>query len=364
MPTNGLTASYTLNIDGGTGADGETFVMLDPATSSASSVGTNGSGLGVAGLAGVAVAFVTYPQNGIDSNNFAMITTSAAGGTGLSVVASTTNLPNLRGTNRSVVVKVTGTVVTVALDGVQILSANVPSLTATAYVGYTASTGGGTDVHSISAAQVLAGRTGGGPTGSTIPAPPAPGWTVNGSATIAGGVVTLTPAAAGKAGTAIWATPVPTAHLDATFTVTENGGTGADGLTFMLLDPARTNATSLGAGGVGLGFQGLTGVAVCFVTYAHTGYPSSNFVGVTTGATTTDGSLVFAATSTNVPPLRTGTHTVRVSTAASGALVIAVDGIVVLQSSVALPPTALIGFSGGTGGRTDVHAVSGIGITY
>jgi hypothetical protein len=188
------------------------------------------------------------------------------------------------------------------------------------------------------------------------------GWTVNGSATIAGGTLTLTPAETGKAGTAIWATPVPTANLDATFTVTTNGGTGADGLTFMVLDPTRNSPTSLGAGGVGLGFQGLTGVAVCFVTYAHTGYPSSNFVGVSTGATAS-GSLVFSATSTAVPALRTGTHTVRVTSAAGG-LVISIDGVVVLQTTVALPPTALIGFSGGTGGRTDVHAVSAVAITY
>jgi Bacterial lectin/HYDIN/CFA65/VesB-like, Ig-like domain/Abnormal spindle-like microcephaly-assoc'd, ASPM-SPD-2-Hydin len=364
VPTDGLTASYSLSINGGTGADGETFVLLNPASSTSASLGSNGSGLGVAGLAGVAVAFVTYPQNGINSNNFAMIATSAAGGTALTPVAVNTTLPSLRGATRNVVVKVSGTTMTVALDGVQILTANVPALTPTAYIGYSGSTGGSTDVHAVSAAQVLVGSTGMGGGGGSIPAPPAVGWIGNGSATTNGGTIQLTPATTGQAGTAIWSTPVATAHLDATFTVTLNGGSGADGLTFMLLDPAKTTPTSLGSGGGGLGFQGLTGVAVCFITYAHTGYPSNNFVGVSAGATNASGYLGFAATSTNIPPLRTGTHTVRVSTAASGGLLIAVDGVVVLQSSVAIPATALIGFSGATGGLTDVHAVSGIGITY
>src|SRR5262249_8707265 len=135
-----------------------------------------------------------------------------------------------------------------------------------------------------------------------------------------------------------------------------------DGLSFMLLDPARTTPASLGDPGGGLGYEGLAGVAVCFVTYAHPGYPSDNFVGIATGGS--DGTLTFAATSTNVSALRTGTHAVRVETSDAGHLVVTVDGAQVLDAAVAIPANALLGFSGATGGLTDVHAVSDIAISY
>jgi hypothetical protein len=197
---------------------------------------------------------------------------------------------------------------------------------------------------------------------TVVPAPPAAGWQDNGSATTNGGTIQLTAAATGQAGTAIFGTAIPTAHLDARFTIQIGGGTGADGLSFMLLDPARTTPTSLGDPGGGLGFEGLAGVAVSFVTYQHPGYPSDNFVGVATGGS--GGTLTFAGTSTSIPALRTGTHAVEVTTSPAGHLVVAVDGVAVLDVAVAIPANAFVGFSGGTGGRTDVHAVSGIGIAY
>jgi hypothetical protein len=76
--------------------------------------------------------------------------------------------------------------------------------------------------------------------------------------------VQLIAAGSSQAGTAICATPVPTAHLRADFTIQIGGGTGADGLTFMLLDPAANGASAVGRAGGGLGFAGLTGVAVCW----------------------------------------------------------------------------------------------------
>jgi hypothetical protein len=130
----------------------------------------------------------------------------------------------------------------------------------------------------------------------------------------------------------------------------------------MLLDPAQTTPTSLGDPGGGLGFEGLAGVAITFVTYQHPGYPSDNFVGVATGGS--GGTLTFAGTSTNIPALRTGTHAVEVTLGPTGHLVVAVDGVQVLDVAVVIPTNAFVGFSGGTGGLTDVHAVSGVGIAY
>lgn len=359
VTTDGLTASFNFSMNGGTGADGLTFAMLDPASASANSVGGTGSNLGFGKLAGVAVAFVTYPQNGVNSHNFVAIATSTAGGA-LSFLASTTSVPNLRVGSHNTVISVRGKTVSVSVDGVQVLAQQAPTLVPTAIVGYTAATGGNTDVHSVTNAQILAGA--GTPPSGTVPAPPAAGWTNNGSASGSGGTLQLTPATANLAGTAVYATPVPTAHLDATFTMTIGGGTGADGMCFMLLDPTTSSPTSLGLPGGGLGYSTLKGVGVCFVTYAHTGYPSNNFVGISAGSTASI--LNFVATSTNVPALRTGNHVVEVLAGTVGDLIVKVDGAQVLDTTVAVPVSALVGFSGGTGGATDVHSASGIKIIY
>jgi hypothetical protein len=351
--TTGLTASFTTTINGGTGADGETFLMLDPGTAP-TSVGGAGSDLGFGGLAGVAVAFVTYPQSGVNSFNWVGIATSTVGGAP-TFVASNTNIPDLRGGSHNAVVRVAGTTVTVSIDSTQVLSAQVPALKPSALVGFSASTGGSTDVHTISNAQITGG-------GTALPAPPAAGWNRNGSAAISGGTLKLTDVAQEQTGTAIYGTPVATAHLDVNFTIQIGGGTGADGLALMLLDPTKCTATSIGTGGGGLGYSGLTGTAVAFVTYLQNGYPSNNFVGISTAG---NGRLLtFASTATNVPPLRTGTHAVEVYNGGSGNLIVRVDGVQVLDTVVAFPANALIGFAGATGGATDLHAVSGINITY
>jgi Abnormal spindle-like microcephaly-assoc'd, ASPM-SPD-2-Hydin/PQQ-like domain len=353
--TNGLAASFTLSMNGGTGADGVTFALLDPTKAMATAVGGTGSGLGLAGLAGVAVAFVTYPQNGIDSHNFVGVTTSSAGGP-VAFVSSTTNVPNLRIGTHSILINVVGTTITVAVDGTKVLSASVPSLTTTALVGYTAATGGSTDVHAVTNAQVVPGA-------GVVPTPPAAGWSYNGSAAVSSsGTVTLTTPTANQTGSAIYGAPVGPAHLDAKFTIQIGGGGGADGLAFLILDSTKATSASLGQGGGGLGYSGLSGVAVAFVTYAHTGYPGSNFVGISTAGS--GRALTFVSTSTAVPPLRTGTHSVEVLAGSSGDLIVKIDGKQYLDTVVALPSTALIGFSGATGDITDTHAVSGINIKY
>jgi hypothetical protein len=351
--TNGLSTSFNLSIGGGTGADGTSFVLLDPQTAP-TSVGWRGGGLGFGGLPAVAVSFLTHSEGGVNSGNWVGVATSTQGGTP-TFVASNTNIPNLRSGSPNAVVGISGTTVTVSIDGTQVLTAQVPSLKPTAIVGFTASTGGATDVHSISNAQIISG-------GGTLPSPPAAGWTNNGSSTTSGGTIQLTPATAEQTGTVISGTPISPARLDATFTIQIGGGTGADGLSFMLLDATKCTPTSIGTGGGGLGFSGLSGVAVAFVTYGQAGYPSSNFVGISTAGG--GRALTFAATSTNIPNLRAGTHAVEVRAGGGGDLIVYVDGVQVLDTVVTLPANALVGFSGATGGATDVHAVSGINITY
>ena len=216
-----------------------------------------------------------------------------------------------------------------------------------------AGTGTLTDVHAIIDAQVVSGRT-------AMPVP-ATGWSLNGSTMLNGGTVQLTAAVIGLAGSAIYATPVPTAHLQANFTIAIGGGTGADGLTFMLLDPTKSSPSSVGSNGAGLGFAGLTGVAVAFVTHAQSGITSNNFAGIETG---TAAGATFVTSSTAVPNLRSGTHEVTVAVV-GGSLVVTIDGSALFTTPVAaIPATGLVGFSGATGGLTDVHSVSGLHIAY
>ena len=354
VATDGLTASFTLSMTGGTGADGASFVLLDSAKTASTSLGGGGGGLGFAGLEGVAVTFSTYPQGGVNSHNFVGIQTSTAGGKA-TFVASTTAVPDLRSATRDVVVSVDGTTLTLSIDGVQVLKQSVPALKPTALVGFGAGTGSVTDVHSITDAQIVAGRT-------AVPVP-ATGWKLNGSATMNGAAVQLTPTKVGVAGTAIYATAVPTAHLRTDFTIQIGGGGGADGLAFMLLDPAKTASTGVGRNGAGFGFAGLTGVAVSFGTYPQPGINSHNFAGIETS--TASGAVFKTFTTTSkVPKLRTGTHVVRV-TVSGGTLIVTIDGAALYSFAVAgIPANALVGFSGSTGGVTDVHTVSNVHIEY
>jgi hypothetical protein len=64
-----------------------------------------------------------------------------------------------------------------------------------------------------------------------------------------------------------------------------------------------------------------------------------------------------------VPNLRTGTHEIDVSVS-GGRLIVRVDGALVSDTAVAVPATALVGFSGATGAATDLHAVHDLRISY
>jgi hypothetical protein len=64
-----------------------------------------------------------------------------------------------------------------------------------------------------------------------------------------------------------------------------------------------------------------------------------------------------------VPALRTGTHTVTVDYTTAGHLVVHIDGVQVLDTAVALPPSVLVGFTAGQGGYDDNHIVRAASIT-
>ncbi len=195
-----------------------------------------------------------------------------------------------------------------------------------------------------------------------IPDPSAGGWQLNGNSLLEGTSLVLTKASGNQAGSAFWPTAVNPLNLSIEFTISIGGGSGADGLALVFADPGKgAKPTSLGEHGGGLGFAGIPGIAVAFDTFKNSVNPSNNFVGISDGRGSGAGLLHWLGTYTPTSSLRSGTHRVKVSTA-GGAIAIYLDGTKLGSLAVTLPSSAYIGFSGGTGGLTDRHAVSQLSV--
>ena len=205
---------------------------------------------------------------------------------------------------------------------------------------------------------------GSGPPTGTVPSPVDGGWQLNGAAALTPTAsppnLQVTPATNWVAGSAFWPTPVPGVGITASFDAFIGPGAGADGMTFTLADASVTKPTALGSNGGGEGFSGITGVAVSLDTWQNTADPSANFVGV---ATTSSGqSLNYVTSNASVPSLVDGVHHFVVTTFATG-LSVTMDGTQVLNYTTTLPPYVLLGFTGATGGFTDIHQVQNVAIT-
>ncbi|KUN86206.1 choice-of-anchor D domain-containing protein [Streptomyces griseoruber] len=353
--TDGLNATFTTVIGGGTGADGLTFALVDPAGATPTALGGTGGGLGWTGLPGIAVAVDTYRNGSDPSANFVGVALTGSGSS-ITYAATTTAVPDLRTGPHAVALSVSGRTITVSMDGAQLLRTTVPALPPTAFAAFTGGTGSRTDIHTVRDVAVTA-------TSYAVPPPGPNGWRYNGSTILYNRTdLVLTPALADRRGSSLQSTAVPSARLRARFTATLGGGTGADGLALLLLDASKTTATALGGGGMGLGYAGLPGLAVALDTYKNGTEPSANFVGIADGST--GGRPAYIATSTAVPALRAGSHTIDANVTDAGHLVVSVDGTQVIDRAVTLPPNVLVGFSGATGTRTDTHTVTGVRIGY
>ncbi|MCF2529708.1 lectin-like domain-containing protein [Yinghuangia soli] len=184
-------------------------------------------------------------------------------------------------------------------------------------------------------------------------------WRAEGSATVAPGTAVLTPVDQRfVAGSAYYTEAVPSAALQASFDATIGGGAGGDGLTFTLLDPG--SGKRVGEIGGGLGYSGLTGVAVIVDTFDNSTNKLGNVVGIATGAEGT--TMRYAASTTAVPQLRT-THHFDVIVAA-GTLTVKIDGAVVVRAKVTLPDRVLPAFTAATGSTADRHQVANVKVTY
>lgn len=153
VASQGLNVSFTVNMGTPWGADGITLALADPTQNTTHTIGSLGGGLGfTAGggnpgvKGGVGVALDTYQNVNDPSKNFVGF---LSGGTGTTKtwIATSPLTTSLYGTH-TVNVSYSGGVLTLTLDGTQVLSSAV-TLTPTVLLGFTGATGGLTDDHII-----------------------------------------------------------------------------------------------------------------------------------------------------------------------------------------------------------------------
>lgn len=193
---------------------------------------------------------------------------------------------------------------------------------------------------------------------------------LNGSTTINGNVLQLTPNGSSLAGTAFLKSPLPISSgtsFTTRFVFRMNGsGDGADGMTFVLQNDRLDGVGSLGGG---LGYEGLiNSLAIELDTYAGGTDPNANHIGIL--------SRGFIS-----PHLATYTPSFDLENGSTHTLWIEYDGptntlrVYIAQGNVSTRPTspvitlndvdlpamvgsnAWVGFSGATGGSTNTHEV-------
>ena len=202
------------------------------------------------------------------------------------------------------------------------------------------------------------------PAGRAIPAPSGGKWRLNGSASLSAGSVVLTRTRLKTAGSAIWPhTLRGITSLSASFDVQMDGGTGADGLTFAMINATVGRSTALGKVGGGLGWAGIPGAAIALDTFQNPGDPSYNDIGLVTGFNPErPDQLTWVDSAAAIPQLRHGIRHITV-VVVHGSLTVTVGAAVAFTAPLALPKNLLVGFTAATGARTDRHVVSNVNIT-
>ncbi len=148
VPTQDFTTSFDETMDQGTGADGIALVFADPAAGALpTSLGHDGGGLGYSGIPGVAATLDTYKNVSDPSGNFVGI---ATGGTGdqITYLATNSSIAALTSSTHHVTITYTAGVLTMYLDGAQVLSSPV-AIPANALIGFAGATGASTDRQSV-----------------------------------------------------------------------------------------------------------------------------------------------------------------------------------------------------------------------
>jgi len=197
----------------------------------------------------------------------------------------------------------------------------------------------------------------------TVPDPTAGGWTLNGSAALTATELVMTSAGSFQQGNGMWPKAIDPRNMTVEFDASISGGTGADGMTVFFADISKGAKTTMeGVEGGGLGFSGIPGIALALDEYKGEGAPSNNFVGLTDGPAAAPNVLHWLATANLAVPITNATTHVKVVNA-GGTTTVFVNGTQVLSRAVALPASAYLGFSAGTGGLNNRHAVAHVKVT-
>jgi hypothetical protein len=216
VATDGLTAAFTAQQNGGTGGDGMTFALVDSTKGTAAGTGVNGGGMGFSGLPGLAVVLSSSWNGQTGMGNFVGIAAGPnTGNDNLTYLAYAAVPTSLRTGTHPVTVTVAGGHVKVTVDGTQLLD-YVPAagvIPSSAYVGFTGSTGASTDVHAVSGITITP------PAAQTGPQPltPTPSVVAFGSQTLGTtGSQSVTLVNDGTAVETVSAVTAPTAPFGAT----------------------------------------------------------------------------------------------------------------------------------------------------
>ncbi len=197
--------------------------------------------------------------------------------------------------------------------------------------------------------------------GDVARSPTTAGWHDNGSAVNLGTVLELTPPRPKQAGSSFWTTPMPTAHLVATFTLGTAAGSGGVGAALDFLE--RTSSpSSLGRAGWHLGIFPIKAWAVALSEAPLAGEPGGDFVGVTSGPDAAGTGPAWSAKARLDQPLLNEATSV-VVIVAGRKMTVLVDGHLAFTTKVALPKKVLVGFSASTSTLTDEHLVEQARIT-
>ena len=147
VPTQNLSIAFDAQIGGGTGANGMTLTFASP--TSHTFLGQAGGSLGYSGVAGVAVGLANFKQGAEPSANFAGIANGGPVNGIPNWLATTTAIPTLQGATTHVLITTAGSQITVSLNGTQVLQQTVAGLPASAFLLFTAATGGLTDAFGV-----------------------------------------------------------------------------------------------------------------------------------------------------------------------------------------------------------------------
>jgi hypothetical protein len=344
-------------------ADGFTFTIQND---SLNALGSLGGGLGYAHIGqSVAVKFDLYNNSGEGSDstglyiNGAEPTVPAIDLTGSGIDLHSGDLMDAHITYNGTTLNLTLTDMVSSATWTHTFTIDIPGTVgaATAYVGFTAGSGGRTSTQQVLSWSYEGGQVPDNPTGF----PSGTGLSTNGSASLSGSSILLTNGVSNEAGSAFFNTPVNVQSFTTDFNF-QLTNAKADGFTFTI---QNAGPTALGSLGGGLGYRHISqSVAVKFDLYDNAGEGSDSTGIFTGGAIPTVPSIDLTGSGIN---LHSGDR-MNAHIAYDGeTLTLTLTDLVTLATwsqpfAIDIPSTvggntAYVGFTAGTGGSSATQQI-------